>query len=637
KMKNFNKYTKKISGILIFSILFINLNFLLIPKETKAQYSVNVNSIIDPGAVAFFTDQLTLSTFTLEQYAEATIARVREASIPSVWDMARKMAWEPLMQALAKIVAKAIIQNIVEATVAWINSGFQGNPAYVSDPAKFLLNTGDQVVGEMLFNDPALNFLCEPFQLQVKIALGLGVSQPFYRKIKCTLTGAIRNTENAVEGLVNDLESGNFIELGGWTNWMQSSQPQNNPIGAYLMAKSELDARTQIKKASVTAQLNWGSGALDFQKCKDTTYNVNYDENGEMYEEPAGEREYFGSPTHGLDADGNPSTRITGSGSGITGEQRIETSCETKTPGAIVTDMLGFKATSDSRTLELQSALSNGIDQILNALASQLLKMAMNQLAEGVLGMNDEDGSYKNSLSEQLAQAQANYNTQINAINTSATSTDGQSATLSSYNDLLGTNYSQGFTTLDYSSVAYTSSTTQTTVDMSDPVEKARANAISKINSYGNSEIIYQNTLIDAKNILLDAQDIFISARSCNIQIDNSTTVLRAYLIDSNVITNIDGLDSLNRNLRQIPWSLKRINGLMDISNENIDILDEARTDVNSATSVSLITKAMKEVKSTDFNTDPKTRILDDNKEWLEEVSDIYNTSQCPTSLDQIF
>ena len=80
-----------------------------------------------------------------------------------------------------------IIRQFTLSVVNWINSGFKGNPSFVTNTEQFLLNTADITVGDFLMNEPALDFLCDPFKIQVKLAIGLQY-RPFKQQIECSFT-----------------------------------------------------------------------------------------------------------------------------------------------------------------------------------------------------------------------------------------------------------------------------------------------------------------------------------------------------------------------------------------------------------------------------------------------------------------
>ena len=57
-------------------------------------------------------------------------------------------------------VINMVIQKVTADTVNWINKGFQGSPAFVTDPDSYFLNLGDKIAGDYIFRNPKLNFLC---------------------------------------------------------------------------------------------------------------------------------------------------------------------------------------------------------------------------------------------------------------------------------------------------------------------------------------------------------------------------------------------------------------------------------------------------------------------------------------------
>ena len=207
----------------------------------KINYNKKILSLI--MMLAIISSSFTFTLFPQKANADDVIVEdfiTEEATVfQEVYDKAIEYASKAL-----KIAAKALVQEMVQSIVAWINSGFQGNPSFITDPAGFLKNTADQTIGEFIFNDPSLNFLCSPFQIKVKLALGLEY-RPFYKKINCTLSGVLSNIKNSFDSFAN----GNFIDNGGWDTWFNlSTNPQNTPQGSYLMAKEQLGIKIQGNK-----------------------------------------------------------------------------------------------------------------------------------------------------------------------------------------------------------------------------------------------------------------------------------------------------------------------------------------------------------------------------------------------------
>lgn len=169
---------------------------------------------------------------------------------------------EFVLDGLAHQLAQMILRSMVQSIVNWINSGFKGKPAFVTDIKQHLLNLVDQKIGEYIYEDPALNFLCSPFQLDVKIALAMSYQDNAHDNLteaQCTLSEVTDN----VEGFLN----GDFAN-GGWSSWFELTQnPGNTPTGAYLAAETEMYARIVDAQGREVQQLDWGDGFLSFKVC----------------------------------------------------------------------------------------------------------------------------------------------------------------------------------------------------------------------------------------------------------------------------------------------------------------------------------------------------------------------------------
>lgn len=163
-----------------------------------------------------------------------------------------------LIECITKALARIAIQQITAQTVNWINSGFEGQPAFVQDFEKFFTDVADQAAGEFIQGSD-LAFLCSPFQLQVRIAIAqsyarrsAGVSQ------SCTLSDVVDN----VEGFIN----GDFSQ-GGWPGLISfTTVPSNNPFGAYVGAQVQLGDKILLDTANAERQISPG-GFFSQEKC----------------------------------------------------------------------------------------------------------------------------------------------------------------------------------------------------------------------------------------------------------------------------------------------------------------------------------------------------------------------------------
>src|SRR3989344_5065776 len=178
--------------------------------------------------------------------------RKAEAQYIDIWQMPK----EGVLDTIAFLLINKIIERISASTVNWINSGFQGSPAYVTDPGSYFTNIGDQLAGQYIFSNPDLNFLCGPISAKIRLALTKSyLNEPNFQ---CTLTDAFGDMEDFM---------GDFNK-GGWDKFFQMTQKkQNNPLGAFLQAESQLDAQIASRQGIAKDELNWGSGFMSQKVC----------------------------------------------------------------------------------------------------------------------------------------------------------------------------------------------------------------------------------------------------------------------------------------------------------------------------------------------------------------------------------
>ena len=139
---------------------------------------------------------------------------------------------ESLWDRVAHQAANTLIEQTLVSMTNWINSGFDGGPAFVTDLRGFLLDIADATTADFI-EGTALEALCSPWRLNIRVALALGQATPFEREVRCTLSDIVAN--------MDDFINGDFSQ-GGWAGWFElTTRPQNNPYGLYLITASELD------------------------------------------------------------------------------------------------------------------------------------------------------------------------------------------------------------------------------------------------------------------------------------------------------------------------------------------------------------------------------------------------------------
>jgi hypothetical protein len=142
--------------------------------------------------------------------------------------------------------------------VSWINSGFKGSPAFVTDFGAFMRNIADRTAGDFIWGSQ-LGFLCSPFSIDLRLILDIQYRKGRDYDSKCTLTGVADN--------INGFFAGDFLS-GGWDSWVQiTSNPVNNPYGSLLLAQEELALEINSANGQKVKLLDFSKGFLNVEKC----------------------------------------------------------------------------------------------------------------------------------------------------------------------------------------------------------------------------------------------------------------------------------------------------------------------------------------------------------------------------------
>ena len=155
---------------------------------------------------------------------------------------------------LIETLKKQILDMIVNQIVDWISGG--GRPKFVTDWGGLLDNAVNVAVGRTI-EEIGAGFLCEPFNLQVRLSL-LPV-QTFGEQITCTLDEVVANIQNFYDDFRN----------GGWLAYSATVQPQNNIYGAlYLSWDRELANIARDVEAAENEAISSG-GFLSQKECEE--------------------------------------------------------------------------------------------------------------------------------------------------------------------------------------------------------------------------------------------------------------------------------------------------------------------------------------------------------------------------------
>jgi hypothetical protein len=293
-----------------------------------------------PKAEALFGDFILAAILT-----QATISAVSDVDQLIVSKVLNAIAWS---------VAKAAVNSITRSMVNWINSGFKGSPAFVTDLNKNLQQVGDAIADDFLnrLNDTVVD------------ATGFNIRTPFQDQIAQQLRDEYYR---ATSNLSYNEEFPCTTDLSGndpyiVNNFLQRTQiPQCNPFGAYQLASKKLFDSINSAQEARKAEIANGRGFLSFRGlCAQKA--------------PAKE----GVQLHSTD------------------------SClgyAIKTPGSVIEQQLEHQLGTGVRQLEI----ADSINEIVGALVGQLV----NQVVGGVGGLSGTSESSQGGGSSYVAQTAA--------------------------------------------------------------------------------------------------------------------------------------------------------------------------------------------------------------------------------------
>ena len=311
---------KNIAGFLI---IVLTVPLFLLPNPKPANALLGIEDIVfDPQN---FVQTTATAAFTgISSAADSISATFMTA------DNFKEYVLDPL----AWYFAKALLDTMTASIIDWINSGFQGNPAFVNDLKGFMIDVADQAAGGYIYGGD-LAFLCSPFALQIRIALARTRAK---QRIQCRLSTVVKNIDTFFDRGVQlqTLEQWTFVTL----------DQGSNPYSAYITAKNELDARIAGATGRAAEKLRFSSGFRDVIHLKSCLTPQSEYEGIKLSDEDRG--------------------------------------CITGTPGTVIDHQLGDTLTIGNRQL----LIADEFDEIINALVGQLAKQALTGIG-GLSGLSD--------------------------------------------------------------------------------------------------------------------------------------------------------------------------------------------------------------------------------------------------------
>lgn len=173
-----------------------------------------------------------------------------------------------ILDTLVWEVGNLAIQSMTRSIVNWINSGFQGSPAFVTDLNQNLRGVQDAVARRFFDALSSQDIAQTPGQDRVLDAVRLAYylrtsPESFYTRYPNTLSQVSPDPESYL--------AGDFSQ-GGWNAWFETvMNPQNNPFGANDLLNRELDAVVSNATNNRIQELSWNRGFLSWRgECQQT-------------------------------------------------------------------------------------------------------------------------------------------------------------------------------------------------------------------------------------------------------------------------------------------------------------------------------------------------------------------------------
>jgi len=334
-------------------------------------------------ATVFVLLSVVVSIFAIPERAHAQYAVFDAAAVGQLIlkkaDDAQKWIRENWERVMRDVIAKRIIDYTVDETVKWVQGG--GDPKFISDWNGFMKEAGEMAFDSVI-KDAELSDICEPFALQLRVAL-IPETRFNRERVDCSISDIVANVQDFYDNFQN----------GGWLAYGESIKPQNNLYMQLVMFDDEINLRTAFNEDQRRQQAAAGQGFLSVSTCVENDaqelYESCIDGNGGTPDECAAYAE----------------------------QAKQCTKEEVQTPGTIVGKALGESMTSDQVwAANIQSWTSALVNAAINRLTREGVA-AMTGSSSGASASYDPSYSEYGSLRDaELNEDKRNFIEQVETI-----------------------------------------------------------------------------------------------------------------------------------------------------------------------------------------------------------------------------
>lgn len=275
---------------------------------------------------------------------------------------------EECAKALGRYIAKQMLDKITQDTINWINTGFQGEPAYIKNPESMFKSIADKEV---------YAFTSLIGQDSVRFPFGVSTAQSLVNSYARTFE---QNAQFSLDQYVSTGSASDFytdFRTGGWNAWNAMVMfPQNNPVGFGIMATNHLATKTYDPTygndiLKVQQEVQQSGGFLNQKKCVATMLG--------------------GASTYVPDQTRSEGEWAALARTPITDANELDvlnaqshycTRWETVTPGSAISSQLTGALGTPLKSIEMADDLNKALAAVFDALLNQLVQKGLSGLTK---------------------------------------------------------------------------------------------------------------------------------------------------------------------------------------------------------------------------------------------------------------
>ncbi|MEK7564560.1 MAG: hypothetical protein AAB510_03285 [Patescibacteria group bacterium] len=394
-----NKINQKIISFLVIIAIITPIFIFSTPKKTEAVFPATI--VNDTAPVSWLTKFFTGAT---------SVSSATTASI-NIKEWAKEVLRETL-----RTFARRLLQQMTQATINWINSGFHGAPLFLERPGAFFKDIGKYEI-KKLVNIIGYDSNKYPFGKSTAINTIESYKKQFATNAQYSLSQVTRDPQ-----LLSRYR--NNFSVGGWNGFLLNTQyPQNNSLGFQMMYEDELAKRLrgtgQNQADIVKDTLQQGMGFLSPQTCPSNPRynNLKNQFNQPTFKSSTPEPTEPEVPTRRPDESNDEWNTRYNSIYDTYDEQKLQWSIKNDnerinwesengcpgglvntTPGSVVSAQIMKAITGPYDQTSLAAAMGNSLSAIFDALLNKFMKDGLNALSSKISGngnnTDDDNFSY---------------------------------------------------------------------------------------------------------------------------------------------------------------------------------------------------------------------------------------------------